>query len=215
MGEADEQTLEDIGDIGLIEQVGKDVFTMHRIIAEYARTRLPLQRSQALHRKALAFYAEKLRGSIESDPDAYLSWYRHEWAEWQETKDACLYHTAHSGDSVAGVLAFLRVFFDAFWWWGYYQRFPFCERLVVEWRQRELDARARALIDQVAAFQGCLPGGPRQACRRRLGARRERAARDTQGARPRWRWPPHHRRGRSTGACLHRFLPCRSTGLWA
>ncbi|HNO63241.1 MAG TPA: NB-ARC domain-containing protein [Thauera aminoaromatica] len=160
VGEADEQTLEDIGDIGLIEQVGKDVFTMHRIIAEYARTRLPLQRSQALHRKALAFYAEKLRGSIESDPDAYLSWYRHEWAEWQETKDACLYHTAHSGDSVAGVLAFLRVFFDAFWWWGYYQRFPFCERLVVEWRQRELDARARALIDQVAAFQDAYPAGP-------------------------------------------------------
>lgn len=160
---ADEETLWDISDIGLIGHYlrgGASEYTMHRIVAEYARTRLPLPASQALHHKALAFYAEKLRGTLESDPEAYLGWYRYEQAEWQETKDACLYHMAHAGDTVAGVLAFLRVFFDAFWWWGYYQRFPFCERLVAEWRQRELEPRAREILEQVVRFQDAYPAGP-------------------------------------------------------
>lgn len=160
---ADEDTLWDISDIGLIGHSlrgGCSEYTMHRVVAEYARTRLPLAESQALHRKALAFYAAKLRGTLESDPDAYLGWYRYEQAEWQAAKDACLYHMAHAGDAAAGVLAFLRVFFDAFWWWGYYQRFPFCERLLAEWRQRELEPRAKEILDHVARFQDAYPAGP-------------------------------------------------------
>ncbi|WP_240794523.1 tetratricopeptide repeat protein [Azoarcus sp. DD4] len=161
--DADEDMLWDISDMGLIGHYlrgNSSEYTMHRIVAEYARTRLPLTASQALHRKALAFYADKLRGTLESDPEAYLGWYRYEQAEWQETKDACLYHMAHAGDTAAGVLAFLRVFFDAFWWWGYYQRFPFCERLIAEWRQRELEPRAREILNEVARFQDAYPAGP-------------------------------------------------------
>ncbi|PKO55496.1 MAG: NB-ARC domain-containing protein, partial [Betaproteobacteria bacterium HGW-Betaproteobacteria-21] len=126
VAEAEPAVLYDLSDIGLIEHYGQGEYTMHRVIAEYARTKLPLTESQNLHHKALDYYSRKLQQDIDDNPVAYLGWYRYEQTDWQATKDAWLYHLAHTGNAVTGVLAFLRVYFDAFWWWGYYQRFPFC-----------------------------------------------------------------------------------------
>lgn len=158
--------LYDLSDIGLIEHYGDGEYTMHRVIAEYARTRLPLTESQALHHKAVSYYARKLQQDIDDNPVAYLGWYRYEQTDWQATKDAWLYHLAHTGNAVSGLLAFLRVYFDAFWWWGYYQRFPFCERLLLEWQQqRSVDPRVRQGLDQLASFQAAYPEGYEKATR--------------------------------------------------
>lgn len=158
--------LYDLSDIGVIEHYGHGEYTMHRVIAEYARTKLPLTESQALHHKALDYYSRKLQQDIDDNPVAYLGWYRYEQTDWQATKDAWLYHLAHAGNAVTGVLAFLRVYFDAFWWWGYYQRFPFCERLLLEWRQRRsVDPRVKQGLELVAAFQEAYPEGYEKAAK--------------------------------------------------
>jgi hypothetical protein len=60
---------------------------------------------------------------------------------------------------VGSTLAFLRVYFEAFWWWGYYQRFPFCERLVREWLQRDIGTAQRAVLQQLSQFQDSYPAG--------------------------------------------------------
>lgn len=158
--------LYDLSDIGLIEHYGDGEYTMHRVIAEYARTRLPLTESQQLHHLAVNYYARQLQQGIDDNPVAYLGWYRYEQTDWQATKDAWLYHLAHSGNAVSSVLAFLRVYFDAFWWWGYYQRFPFCERLLLEWQQRRsVDPKVKLGLEQLASFQSAYPEGYEKAAR--------------------------------------------------
>lgn len=166
VADAEPSLLYDLSDIGLIEHYGRGEYTMHRVIAEYARTKLPLTESQGLHHKALDYYSRKLQQDIDDNPVAYLGWYRYEQTDWQATKDAWLYHLAHAGNAVTGVLAFLRVYFDAFWWWGYYQRFPFCERLLLEWRQRRsVDPRVKHGLELVAAFQEAYPEGYEKAAK--------------------------------------------------
>ncbi len=158
--------LYDLSDIGLIEHYGDGEYTMHRVIAEYARTKLPLTESQALHHQAVNYYARQLQQDIDDNPVAYLGWYRYEQTDWQATKDAWLYHLAHAGNAVSSVQAFLRVYFDAFWWWGYYQRFPFCERLLLEWQQRRsVDPKVRQGLEQLATFQNAYPEGYEKAAR--------------------------------------------------
>lgn len=158
--------LYDLSDIGLIEHYGDGEYTMHRVIAEYARTRLPLTESQQLHHLAVNYYARQLQQGIDDNPVAYLGWYRYEQTDWQATKDAWLYHLAHAGNAVSSVLAFLRVYFDAFWWWGYYQRFPFCERLLLEWQQRRsVDPKVKQGLEQLASFQSAYPEGYEKATR--------------------------------------------------
>jgi len=158
--------LYDLSDIGLIEHYGDGEYTMHRVIAEYARTRLPLTESQQLHHLAVNYYARQLQQDIDDNPVAYLGWYRYEQTDWQATKDAWLYHLAHAGNAVSSVLAFLRVYFDAFWWWGYYQRFPFCERLLLEWQQRRsVDPKVKQGLDLLAGFQNAYPEGYEKAAR--------------------------------------------------
>lgn len=155
----DRTLLFQLSDMGLVEHAGGGEYTMHRVIAEYARRKLPLTEAEDLNRKALAWYSAKLEEAIDEDPAAYLGWYRYEQPDWQALKDAWLYHLAASGDTVGSTLAFLRVYFEAFWWWGYYQRFPFCERLVREWLQRDIGTAQRAVLQQLSQFQDSYPAG--------------------------------------------------------
>lgn len=156
---APSERLYELNDMGLIEHSGQGDYTMHRVICEYARKKLPRAMSLALHRKALDWYGKLLRDDLEGEPEAYLGWYRYEQADWQATKDAWLHHLAASGDAAGSTLAFLRVYFEAFWWWGYYQHFPFCERLLREWSAREIGKQQRRGLEQLQMLQDNYPSG--------------------------------------------------------
>ena len=156
---ADRAALRQLRDMGLVEHAGGGAYSMHRVIAEYARKKLPRGTAEELHGKALAWYRERLEETIEGDLSGYQSWYRYEQPAWQALKDAWLYHLAASGDAVGSILAFLRVYFDAFWWWGYYQRFPFCERLIREWLQRDIGNIEREALRQLSVFEESYPAG--------------------------------------------------------
>lgn len=157
--DADIAIIKDISSAGLIEHYSGGDYTMHRVIAEYARTKLTPDESVELHYKALAYYAEKLESSIDYNLGSYLGWYRYEKTGWQAMKEAWLYHLAHTGDMRRSVIAFLQVYLDAFWWWGYYQPFPFCEGLIQEWWQRELHPWLREGLIRLKQFQEAYPAG--------------------------------------------------------
>ena len=85
----------------------------------------------------------------EEDIDAaslsYDSWYRYEDPAWQAAKREWLYHQTRAsssgkGERELGRLRFTRVFLDAFWWWGCYLDFPFCQTLLDDWRTTQEDS---------------------------------------------------------------------------
>lgn len=92
-----------------------------------------------LHRRAARFYYRRLMNpEIDDSPTkkgvagGYGSWFLYENSQWQRDKKEWLYHLGRSGTQVETLLEFTRVFLDAFWWWGMYMHFDFCDDLVHE-----------------------------------------------------------------------------------
>lgn len=155
----DGEMLRQLSLFGLLEVMKGGEFTLHPIVAAHALKKLPLQQRARLYRKTLDWYAQKMGQDIENDPESYQDWYRYERSDWQTTKNDWLYYLAASGDHLGSMQAFLKVYFDAFWWWGYYQRFPFCERLIQEWQQRDLGRPQREGLLQLQEFHTAYPEG--------------------------------------------------------
>ncbi len=149
VSEAPAQALTDLADAGLIEAVhyssedektGSNVrYTMHRVIAEYIRTKLSPQRLQILNRRAADYYLEQLtqlEESYQNDKSTtYSVMYRYEDPDWQDCQDNWLYYFAQTGYDTEASLSFLRVWFDGFWWWSCFtaEGFDFCDQLLLEW----------------------------------------------------------------------------------
>ena len=146
VAEAPAAVLRQLAQAGMLERraspqgAGEAHYTMHRMIAEYLRGKLPLDRFQALNARAARYYLDRL-GAIEDQYQKrtqYLSLYRYENCEWRECQDNWLYHFAQAGYSRDATLAFLRVWLTAFWWWSCFtdEGFDFCDQLLNEWEHR-------------------------------------------------------------------------------
>jgi len=148
-GTASEVLLE-LANAGLIDEVRYDTeetgqerrFSMHRVIAEYIRTKLTAERSQALNRLAAAHYLARLQSLEqafqEGDDSNYGAMYRYENPEWQDCQDNWLYYFSQTGYDTEASLSFLHVWFDGFWWWSCFtdEGFDFCDELLLEWENR-------------------------------------------------------------------------------
>lgn len=144
--------LSELANAGLIDEVryddehqenGKDRrYSMHRVIAEYIRTKLPTERAQSLNRLAAAHYLARLQSLEQSfqegDDSSYGAMYRYENPEWQDCQDNWLYYFSQTGYDSEASLSFLHVWFDGFWWWGCFtdEGFDFCDELLLEWENR-------------------------------------------------------------------------------
>lgn len=95
-------------------------------LADYMRRYQPSEQKR-LHAVAAAFFYEQLTGS-----DAYGDMYALEKPTQQGVLRKWLYHAAHSGDRRSTALQAAKVFFDAFWWWGSYVHFDYCETLAAD-----------------------------------------------------------------------------------
>jgi hypothetical protein len=152
-------------DAGLVETVhsGDDPhdlpYTIHRTIAEFAYKKLPPEDAEALHRRAAAHFATWLRQYEEAqhEPGSYGYQYRYENAHWQDAMDAFLFHIANSGDPTSAILDFVSIYFNAFWWWGWYSDFPFCTRLLQQAATKRLSEQARAALDLLSRFDAAYP----------------------------------------------------------
>lgn len=152
VSDAPPQALDDLANAGLIEEVhygseeeeegSKLRYTMHRVVAEYIRTKLSPQRLQELNRRAADYYLkqlEELEERFQNDKTtSYSAMYRYEDPDWQDCQDNWLYYFAQTGYDSQASLSFLRVWFDGFWWWSCFtaEGFDFCDQLLLEWNHK-------------------------------------------------------------------------------
>jgi hypothetical protein len=150
--------LYELHDTGFIECRSQGRYTMHRIFAEFGRRRLDADTSRALHRAAAEHFAGLL-ATTGDDTSDYLAWYRYEQGDWRDLVDTWLYHLAHAGDGERAFMSLLRVFFDAFWWWGYYLRYDYCDALIKLWRARNIAPEIRDRLALLDHFLDAYPAG--------------------------------------------------------
>ncbi|MDQ6616404.1 MAG: ATP-binding protein [Actinomycetota bacterium] len=83
------------------------------------------------HGKAEAWYFRKWTVYADDYKSAYLLEARVEQAEFQHLVLEWLYHVARFGRPAEYVRQrFARRYFQAFWWWGMYLEYPFCQLLL-------------------------------------------------------------------------------------
>ncbi|MBI2276516.1 MAG: DUF4062 domain-containing protein [Dechloromonas sp.] len=144
--------LRELANAGLIDEVRYDNehpendkdrrYSMHRMVAECIRTKLPTERAQTLNRLVAAHYLARLQSLEQSfqegDDSSYGAMYRYENPEWQDCQDNWLYYFSQTGYDSEASLSFLHVWFDGFWWWSCFtdEGFDFCDELLLEWENR-------------------------------------------------------------------------------
>lgn len=156
-----EDHLDELHDLGLIEcrRAGDEGrYAIHRVLAEFGRTRLDAETRRQKH-LAAADHFSGLLATASDDSSDYLAWYRYEQGDWRDLVDAWLYHLAHAGDGEHAFMSLLRVFFDAFWWWGYYLRYEYCDTLIKIWRERNIAPEIRHRLTLLDHFLDAYPAG--------------------------------------------------------
>lgn len=151
--------LQKLANAGLIALKEKAKYSIHRVFNTYAYEKLAESTRIELHRKAVRFYQEKIDTIAGAETLSYSSWYRYENTEWQQLQQARLYHLAHAEGHWAVAKAILRIYFDAFWWWGYYQPFAFCDALIKDWQQRTDSPDIKKILHELGEFRKYYPEG--------------------------------------------------------
>ena len=156
-----DDSLDELLDLGLIEcrRAGDEGrYAIHRVLAEFGRARLDAETRRQKH-LAAADHFSGLLATASDDSSDYLAWYRYEQGDWRDLVDAWLYHLAHAGDGEHAFMSLLRVFFDAFWWWGYYLRYEYCDTLIKIWRERNIAPEIRHRLSLLDHFLDAYPAG--------------------------------------------------------
>lgn len=141
-----EEAIERLLQAGLVESAGRRQYRVHAFIREPLEDGLDVARRRRLHRRAASYYYQLLcaeEPELGEGARAYDDWYRYEKPEWQAQLRDWLHHLRESAQTEnerrRARLQFLRVFLDAFWWWGCYLDFPFCGDLIADWRSARGD----------------------------------------------------------------------------
>jgi hypothetical protein len=120
-----------------------------------------------LHKRAEQYY-RRLIAQYEDDGNftALNKLYRLGMAledpRWQHIHTEWLYHLARLPQRQEARLAFARIYFFAFWWWGCYIPFDFCTGLLEDWNDTQPGDEDRAWVRQLMEFQRCYPTGYRK-----------------------------------------------------
>ncbi len=91
---------------------------------------------------------------------AYREFYRLENFLWRHLVLEWLYHLSCLKDRHMARLQFARVYFDAFYWWGWYVDFPFCRHLIQDWKLTQVkDETDRDWVKYIQQFEDSYPKG--------------------------------------------------------
>ncbi len=160
---------------------GRVEYSFHFFIQErmedYLRAHDP-DLLRRIHTLAAEYYKGLLfdyGGEQTSGADAFVGLYRVEDEFWQDQTTEWLYHLTRLSQLEATgprlgsrfsrvFLSFTRTFLEAFNWWGWYLKFPFCDQLLYEWgrmhpEQAGGQSRGRALLDILDKFYRAYPEG--------------------------------------------------------
>jgi hypothetical protein len=122
--------------------------------------------TQLTHSLAADYYWGLIVEALDGDETSYQSWFRYEHSAFQGLERDWLYHLSRlTGNSRrAGRVGIARIFLDAFWWWGSYIPFPFCERILADWSDATSDHNDdRTWGEQLRTVYECFPKGWRKA----------------------------------------------------
>jgi tetratricopeptide (TPR) repeat protein len=144
------------------------VFRVQGYVREPLLKLLSAEKRKLLHDRAAAYYYEQLcadEPDLDEDALSYEGWYRYEKPAWQETLREWLYHLGEAAQTdkerEKARRQFTRIFLDAFWWWGCYIEFQFCDDLLKDWeRARSDDAE---WLQDLRQFLDAYPIGWRKA----------------------------------------------------
>ena len=151
--------LEILSDVGLVSSAPVNRYSLHRVLSDYAYKKLSPQDRVEFHKSAIHFYQTEIDKIAGTETLSYASWYRYENPEWQQLQQAQMYHLGHAEGPWAVGQAVLRTYFDAFWWWGYYQPFAYCDALIKDWQQRTEVPEITAILGELADFRTHYPEG--------------------------------------------------------
>ena len=136
---------------------------VHPEVAHYRETLLletDARMVETIHHSAAAWYGVQMQKREEdSDESVWERLHHYEMAEWQTLSQGWLHHLAATPD--AGVEIATR-YLDAFFWWGEYIDFPFCERLLEDLKNVSLSSRSRKIVDLLNEFHSCFVPQRRQ-----------------------------------------------------
>ena len=113
------------------------VYSLHRLARSTIKELITIAPDAAAdtHRRAISYWS----GVI--DPNRGLSSYQtalnREGATWQRGSRNLLYHLGQLEDRHTARLAFDKVYFELFWWWGAYIRYPVLDDLLDDWKTSE------------------------------------------------------------------------------
>jgi len=151
--------LEILNDIGLVSSAPGSKYSLHRVLSDYAYKKLSAQERIDLHTRAVQFYQTQIDAIAGTETLSYASWYKYENPEWQQLQQAQLYHLGHAQGHWAVGQAILKIYFDAFWWWGYYQPFAYCHALIKDWQLRTESPEITAILGEMDDFRTHYPVG--------------------------------------------------------
>jgi hypothetical protein len=144
--------------------VEPSLLTISDFVRRIGEMHLGVVRTEEIHLRAKGYYQARVVGIIDDDT-SYESWYWLEMPAFQALERDWLYHISRltEGNRQTGRLGIARVFLDAFWWWGYYIPFPFCEEILADWSEvTSSNESDRAWGRQLRAFYDNYPKGWRK-----------------------------------------------------
>ncbi len=117
-----------------------------------------------LHSSALAHYREQIE-EVKTKlfaEDPFFEAVRYKAVRWRRLYTEWLYHLGHVAspeDRAMARLLFADVYFDAFWWWGYYAPLTFGDDLLREWELVCQDDDDWALLTGLTRVAHLFPRG--------------------------------------------------------
>jgi len=110
-------------------------FAVSDFVRRLGENRLGPARAQSTHAAAEQYYRMQIAGAVDEDESAYQRWFHYEQPEFQAMERDWLYHLSRLTGSrrQAGRIGIAEIFLDAFWWWGSYIPFRFCEQILADW----------------------------------------------------------------------------------
>ncbi len=118
------------------ESTARDsVYAVSDFVRGIGERRLGPVETRNTHIRAEDYYRRRIRQEADPDETSFESWYFYEKPEFQALERDWLYHLSRLPGSNRrdGRIDIARMFLDAFWWWGNYVPFPFCEQILDDW----------------------------------------------------------------------------------
>jgi NB-ARC domain/TIR domain len=148
----------------------KEFYSIHRTISDFVASHLSLAEKKSIYQSAADFFAERLNAIEKKFQEAgsdFRRSYRYESPAWQDAMDNWRFYLMIQGDYKTAALKFTHAWFCAFWWWGCFDNFKFCDELVRDWPTEGHDNFA-AEKDQHELIQ-ILQEYPKETGERRIG----------------------------------------------